>query len=278
MALIRITNASDRPLLSSGGHSALLSDACDHCPGLIIGMDFKYTGTDLLNSTERTLANYNNWIARQFVDVYRNYKYTTVLDYGAGIGSLATLFRSKTGTSPLALEIDTNQRDVLRRRGFQCFSDIDQLPFNIDFIYTSNVLEHIPDDVSELQKLMTHLSPKGRIAIFVPAFELIWTTLDDRVGHQRRYTKRMLRKHLEMSGYEIERMRYCDSVGFMLAILFKMIGNKEGEPSAQSLLIFDRLLWPISRCIDILTHPLFGKNIFAIAKKDGGLPDEPHWR
>jgi SAM-dependent methyltransferase len=213
------------------------------------------------------LANYNNWIAQQFTDIYRNFEYRTVLDYGAGIGSIATLFRSKTGASPLALEIDARQRDTLKQRGFQCFSAIDQLPFNIDFIYTSNVLEHIPDDVAVLRNLAAHLSPQGRIAIFVPAFKLIWTTLDDKVGHQRRYTKEMLRKHLEMSGYKIERMRYCDSVGFMLAILFKLIGNKEGEPSVRSLIIFDRILWPISRCLDIFTHLFFGKNILAIAKK-----------
>ncbi|MGN6322763.1 MAG: class I SAM-dependent methyltransferase [Dyella sp.] len=231
-------------------------------------MDFKYTGTDILSSTESTLANYNTWIARQFADIYLNFEYKTVLDYGAGIGSIATLFRCRTGASPLTLEIDAHQRAILKQREFQCFSNTDQLPFNIDFIYTSNVLEHISDDIAVLRKLEAHLSPKGRIAIFVPAFKLIWTTLDDKVGHQRRYTKRMLRRHLEMSGYKIERMRYCDSVGFMLAVLFKLIGNKDGEPSARSLIIFDRILWPVSRCLDIFTHPFFGKNILAVAKKD----------
>jgi SAM-dependent methyltransferase len=230
-------------------------------------MDSNYTGTHLLASTEKTLANYNRWICRQFVSLYKKFDYESVLDFGAGIGSIALLFRRETGVIPLTLEIDPQQQATLLSRGFQPISALHELPTNIDFIYTSNVLEHIPDDVGALKELREHLADRGRIAIFVPVFESIWTALDDKVGHQRRYSKKMLTEHLEKAGFVVEHMRYCDSVGFVLAMLFKYIGNKSGEPSERSLILFDRILWPVSLALDIVASGIFGKNMLAVARK-----------
>ncbi|HTH59862.1 MAG TPA: class I SAM-dependent methyltransferase [Paraburkholderia sp.] len=228
--------------------------------------DFAYTGTDLLVSTEDALSNYNKWIVRMFTSVAARFNACRVLDFGAGVGSLATIFRDETGTVPETLEIDPAQRDILAERGFNPVAGIDELGNGIDFVYTSNVLEHIPDDVDALQKLRSHMNANGRIAIYVPAFMMIWSSLDDKVGHQRRYTKHMLTEHLRRAGFEVETIRYCDSVGFMLALLFRFIGNSSGEPSRSSLVLFDRFLLPVSRAIDLVASPFFGKNVFAVAR------------
>jgi SAM-dependent methyltransferase len=228
---------------------------------------FRYSGTHLLNSGEANLANYNKWISRQFVLVFQQYKYKSVLDFGAGIGSIASLFRQYAGVSPYTLEIDPTQAEILRTRGFSPMQSLNELDKQIDFIYTSNVLEHIPDDLDALQQLRAKLSSNGRIAIFVPAFESIWTTLDDKVGHYRRYTKSTLSSVLNKAGFEIEHIEYKDSIGFMLALIFKVIGSKSGEPSDLSLWTFDRLLWPVSRALDTITFPFFGKNVLAIARR-----------
>jgi SAM-dependent methyltransferase len=230
-------------------------------------MEFSYTGTDLLSSNERALLSYNRWIVEQFVGVFAQNAYSTVVDFGAGIGTLCGLFRDISHVSPIALEIDQAQRDVVAQRGFRTASSIAELPAQVDLIYASNVLEHIPDDVNVLRDLGEHLSPTGRIAIFVPAFKLLWTSMDDKVGHQRRYTKSMPTDHLAQAGYEVESIRYADSVGFFLTLLFKLVGSKSGEPSGASLRIFDRFLWPISRLLDLIAHPFLGKNVLAIAKK-----------
>lgn len=230
--------------------------------------EFTYTGTELLTSTEMSLANYSQWIVNQFAREFRRHKYRSILDFGAGIGSLAVLFRKTTGVAPLTLEVDSNQRAVLSRRGFDPRTSIDQLPHDINMVYTSNVLEHIPDDIGALRELKQHLSPDGRIIIFVPAFEMIWTTLDDKVGHLRRYTKKTLTQHLNAAGFKVESIGYRDSLGFLLAILFKVIGSKSGVPSDRSLFIFDRLLFPISRLLDLVASPFFGKNVLAVASKN----------
>lgn len=228
---------------------------------------FRYSGTDLLSSGEKNLANYNKWICLQFIAVFQQYKYRTVLDFGAGIGSIASLFAKYTDIFPYTLEIDQIQADVLRKRGFSPVESIDDLPGEIDFIYTSNVLEHIEDDLGVLKQLHAKLSDDGRIAIFVPAFESIWTTLDDKVGHRRRYTKAMLSDRLKAAGFQIESAGYKDSIGFLLAFLFKFIGSKSGEPSDFALWVFDRLLWPVSKVLDVVASPFFGKNVLAVARK-----------
>jgi SAM-dependent methyltransferase len=228
---------------------------------------FTYSGLTLLFAGERALRNYNKWIVSQFVSQYIAIRASSVLDFGAGIGSLCDIFRIMTGVTPCTLEIDRRQREILLTRGFHPFAAIDDITGRFDLIYTSNVLEHIEDDVDTLKRLRTKLAPDGRIAVFVPAFNAIWTTLDDKVGHHRRYTKATLRARLEAAGYAVERMRYCDSVGFMLAVLFKLIGSESGEPSEFSLRVFDRVLWPISRAVDAV-NPFFGKNVLAVARPD----------
>ncbi|WP_108470439.1 class I SAM-dependent methyltransferase [Rhodanobacter thiooxydans] len=228
---------------------------------------FRYSGTHLLNSGEANLANYNKWISQQFVAVFQRHRYRSVLDFGAGIGSIASLFRQYAGLPPSTLEIDPVQADVLRTRGFSPIQSLDELSGDVDFIYTSNVLEHIEDDLGVLKQLHAKLSSGGRIAVFVPAFESIWTTLDDKVGHHRRYTKLTLSEQLKKAGFEIESIGYRDSIGFMLALVFKIVGSKSGEPSDLSLWIFDRLLWPVSQALDLIASPFFGKNVLAIARK-----------
>jgi SAM-dependent methyltransferase len=227
--------------------------------------DFRYSGSALLLATEKALKNYNTWIVSTFVRQYTALRATSVLDFGAGTGSLCVLFRKMTGVTPATMEIDGQQREILRSRGFDPVATIDDIGGRYDLIYTSNVLEHIEDDVDALKHLREKLALDGRIAIFVPAFNAIWTTLDDKVGHHRRYTKTTLRASLEAAGYAVEEMRYCDSIGFLLAALFKVIGSKSGEPSVFSLTVFDRLLWPVSRIVDAV-NPFFGKNVLAIAR------------
>lgn len=236
---------------------------------MVQGIEGSYSGTDLLAVGEHALANYNAWIVRQFVRYFRKSDTTgeAVLDFGAGIGTLSVIFERDSGVRPLAVELDTNQQVALRNRRIETYASLADLPRPMDFIYSSNVLEHIPDDVAALAALWDSLVVGGKIAIFVPAFESIWTTLDDHVGHQRRYTIASLREKLVVTGFEVEAIKYCDSLGFLLAFLYKFIGDASGEPSGTSLKVFDRVVFPVSLVVDGVTSRLFGKNVLALARR-----------
>ena len=60
---------------------------------------------------------------------------------------------------------------------------------HLDTVVCLNVLEHIPDDVGSLQAIRQLLRPGGRLVLLVPALPAIYGTLDEALGHVRRYTK-----------------------------------------------------------------------------------------
>lgn len=228
-----------------------------------------YAGAQILLRLEQDLQHYNAWIVDAFV---RNVPgqvapHSRVLDFGCGIGTLSRLFRARTGIAPDGIEPDAKQRATFMSRGFRGFASLAETGKNYDVIFTSNVLEHIEDDEAALKEIGAHLADNGSLLVYVPAFKLLWTRMDDRIGHQRRYTRGELVAKLQSAGFSVSRSRYCDSVGFGLALLFRFVGGSSGEPSSASLRLFDRLLLPVSKLLDPLLGNLFGKNVFAVARK-----------
>ena len=72
------------------------------------------------------------------------------------------------------------------------------MPPGVDLIYTSNVLEHIDDDLAALKQLRATLSPGGRIAIYVPAMQVLYSDMDRSLGHYRRYGRQELLAKLKV--------------------------------------------------------------------------------
>lgn len=228
-----------------------------------------YSGTDNLIQVETAMVQYNAWVMGLFLKGFgrRVDTSTRVLDFGAGLGTLSRIFYERTGVKPDAVEIDHNQRTETARRGFSTYASLDQVPSKYDLIFTSNVLEHIEDDRGMLRTLSGHLSKNGILLIYVPAFEALWTSMDDKVGHIRRYHKKDLYDKVREAGYEVRHISYRDSLGFFLSILFKFVGSKKGDLPLRSLYIYDRLLLPVSRLMDLGFSGFLGKNLFVVAQK-----------
>lgn len=221
-----------------------------------------YAGALELRQAE-ALANYNRHICGLF---RREYRDGTVLDFGAGIGTLTDLL-SDVGEI-LCVEPDPSQAETLRAKGYRVLAGVDSLADeSVSFVYSSNVLEHVDDDLGALRDIHRKMCPGGRLALFVPAFESIWTSNDDRVGHRRRYTRESLAAVVERSGFRVEHVRYVDSIGFLLAFLFRFIGSRDGSLNTAHLVMFDRLVFPISRALDVICRRFFGKNVYLVACK-----------
>jgi SAM-dependent methyltransferase len=69
-----------------------------------------------------------------------------------------------------------------------------------------DVLEHIEGDREFLQTLHRSLVQSGWLYLTVPAHKALWSIDDDLAGHFRRYTTRVLTKHLTEAGFTV---RYC---------------------------------------------------------------------
>lgn len=150
-----------------------------------IGSDkpFVFTGTDELRSAD-VMHNYNRGITSIFKRGWeRASRGDRVLDFGAGMGSITEEFYVRTGVRPIALESDKTLADLVRGRGYPVIDTLaDVSPGTLDLVFSSNVLEHIKDDVALVRKIFSALRPGGIFALYVPAFPLLYTAYDRKTG------------------------------------------------------------------------------------------------
>jgi SAM-dependent methyltransferase len=222
-----------------------------------------YSGKEELEAA-RLMPNYNGHIARLFFAATGRAK--VVLDFGAGIGNVTREYFRLSGVRPLVIELDPQHRTILAQDGYVCIGTLEEIENEqLDAVISSNVLEHIQDDEGVLQALRPKLAGNGIVVMWVPALSILWTALDDRVGHMRRYSKGGLISVFERAGFLVHRVRYHDSLGFFLTLLYRVIGSREGRLTTGSLRFFDTWIFPVSRVLDLVCGRWFGKNLFIVA-------------
>ncbi|MDC3166483.1 class I SAM-dependent methyltransferase [Candidatus Marinimicrobia bacterium] len=215
-----------------------------------------------------SLKNYNNHIVDLILSVHNNEN--EILDFGAGCGTLAKIVRKKLKKSPTCIEIDEYFKSILIDFGFRVFDDIEKTKTQYDFIYSSNVLEHINDDIKSIKQLESKLTKNGTLVLYLPAFQILFSDLDRAVGHFRRYSKKRIIKITSEAGFKVDKIFYVDSVGFLCSFIIQILGwNTEfGIGSKNSLKLYDKLIFPVSRFLDSLGFKyILGKNIFVSLKK-----------
>jgi len=227
----------------------------------------EYSGIEELVKLE-LMKNYNNAIVED--SLFLRGEINRIIDFGAGIGTLSLIFREKYKKDTLCVEIDKNNINYLKNRNFKCVQNIDDISIKADLIFSSNVLEHVKNDYEILNNLRRHLDDNGFLFLYLPANNILWTKLDEVVGHYRRYEKSRLRKLCKDTGFKIIKMKYADSIGFFTTIIWKIMNRfiNQTLPSEASLKIYDKYIFPISRFLDkIGFRYLIGKNIILVAQK-----------
>ena len=81
-----------------------------------------------------------------------------------------------------------------------------------DSVVCLNVVEHVEDDLGALRNIFSALKPGGRAIILVPQDQKAYGTLDEVLGHYRRYSEAQLRARMEEAGFEVERMLHFNRV------------------------------------------------------------------
>jgi SAM-dependent methyltransferase len=138
---------------------------------------------------------------------------------------------------------------------------------HVDAIVSVNVLEHIQDDQNELNTYQKLLSKKqGHLCLLAPARPEIYSRIDHRFGHYRRYTKHELCDKISKSGLIVEKVFYYNFIGyFAWWFVFCLLKSSGFNPS--SVCLFDRFIFPpvnwIERCV---FRPPFGQSIVLIAR------------
>jgi putative flippase GtrA/SAM-dependent methyltransferase len=191
-----------------------------------------------------------------------------ILDFGAGDGAFVRRFL-RDGTAVDCVEPDAANQSTLRALVPLVAPDIGTLEADhYAFVYTINVLEHLHDLDHYLAELYRVLRKGGRLFVFVPAFHVLWTSLDDEVEHIQRFTRQSLTANLENARFVIEASRYFDSAGFFAALTIRVL-EKIGlfRYSSGTVSFYDWAILPVSLFGDCVLSRVVGKNVFAVARK-----------
>jgi SAM-dependent methyltransferase len=175
-------------------------------------------GAKILDSLAGT-QRFNKWMA----DTVRPWLGTRVLELGAGIGNM-TQHLARGRKTYVASDIDAEHMARLRvrfrgrpnleiRKCDLCdAADFQPLLGVFDSVVCLNVVEHVEDDLGALRNIFSVLRPGGRAIILVPQDQKAYGTLDEVLGHYRRYSEPQLRGRLQKAGFEVETVLHFNRV------------------------------------------------------------------
>jgi len=210
-------------------------------------------------------TNYSDWI----YSLVEPYLGEHVLEIGAGHGELTE--RLQRGRTVTATDLSSSCVDGLRAR-FANRPNVDVRHVDIaatadgrlyDSVVLINVLEHIDDDENALAKLRQSLRPNGRLCVFVPAFDGLYSDFDHRIGHRRRYRRSQLIEVFDRAGFKIVDARYINTVG---ALAWWLFVRQLGQVPAQSwsIAFYDRIVVPALRRAEHERSPRFGQSLLGV--------------
>jgi SAM-dependent methyltransferase len=216
-----------------------------------------------------------DWVLDEFAPYVRGH----VLEVGAGTGTITRkLVERYPDITILALEPADNmfvhlkphsahtQRLTVHKETLGEYAA--QAKTTFDVVLYVNVLEHIADDEQEVRLAAKMLRPGGALMIFGPALESLYSELDHKAGHYRRYSLKRLRRLMKSAGLQVATLRYFDLLGVLpYFIVYTLLRRR--TISSSTLWSYDRLMVPLSRWTQrLLPNPPLGKNVVLIAVKE----------
>jgi SAM-dependent methyltransferase len=228
-------------------------------------------GPDILDALADA-RRFNSWMA----DAVSEYVGSEVLELGAGMGNL-TRHLARRRRRYIATDIDTEHLARLRARlqhrpnlstatcDLTRSNDFARFVEQMDTVVCLNVLEHIEDDLAGLKNIYSALRPGGRAIVLVPQGAGNYGTLDEALGHYRRYSRDELETKMNAVGFRIERVLNFNHVTYPGWFLNGRI-LKRRHFSRFQLAIFDRFV-PMFRVVDKLL-PWPATSIIAIGVRE----------
>lgn len=222
---------------------------------------------DVLENLERA-KNYSAWI----LELIGPHISGRILEVGAGRGTYSGYFAEHGHLT--ALEPSEAHSVVLRERlkdhpsaaVITARLDGTLAPGSYDTVVLLNVLEHIADDHQALGDIYESLAPGGKLVLWVPAFEALYSKFDHRIGHYRRYRKRELLALVHKVGFQTVTARYVNMPGFFAWWLFvRVLRRSPTSPHLAS--INDRYVVPVTRRFERIVRPPVGQSLLVVAQR-----------
>ncbi len=131
-----------------------------------------------------------------------------------------------------------------------------------------DVLERIEDDQALLRDVFDRLEPGGRLCIWAPTYEFLYSRFDARLGNVRRYRKRQLEADVRSAGFEVVEGRHVNLFGWLGWLVFCRMLRR--EPTSPTLLHnVDRWIVPAVRWFETRVRVPIGMSVFLVARRPG---------
>ena len=200
----------------------------------------------------------------------KKYIKAEILEVGAGIGSFTKNYIDDNSKITLT-ELDNSNFLFLQNRFKENDITISKVETKdikkkFDTIMYLNVLEHIKEDLREIEIAVDKLNNEGSLIFLVPAHNKLYSKFDKAVGHFKRYEIDFF-KNLNIPQAKIVDLYFLDCSGYTLYYLNKLFFKEEEYPSKFKILIWDKIFTPLTVILDFILGYKFGKNIMCIIKK-----------
>ena len=197
---------------------------------------------------------FNAWMA----DTVRPFCGDRVLEIGGGVGNLTLHLLPRpafvvTDVNPLYLRTLSALRTDRPYLGIEYCDVSDGASFPLrpggyDTVLCLNVIEHVGDDRQALANICAVLADEGRAVVLVPNGPGNFGTLDEALGHKRRYTQASLTAVAEAAGLRVERILRFNRIGTIAWFLNGKVMRRRSFGLVQIKLL--GLLAPIMRALD----------------------------
>ena len=155
----------------------------------------------------------------------------------------------------------------------------EQYPSTFDTIFSVDVLEHVEDDRRYVEDCLAMLKPGGKLIALVPALQFLYSDLDRKIGHYRRYDKTMVRRLINGLGCEIAQMYYTNFLAVFASLMVFKIGNlgyHRNESNQKRFIfllkIYSKYVVPVMDTMERYIPIPIGLNLTVILEKSGAAP------
>jgi len=239
---------------------------------------FHQTDPSGLQTLERfaQATRFNRWM----FDTIRPFCKGHVLEVGSGIGNLSRHFLEENFTLT-ASDLRDEYINILhgefgkhpRLKGIRSIDlalpDFEQryagLLESFDTVVALNVIEHIKEHERAIANCKKLLKPGGHLVVLVPAFQSLYNSFDEELGHWLRYNAKSLNRLLQSQNMEVLHTQYFNAVGIVGWALNGSLLRKRLIPRRQ-LMMYDKLV-PLFKMIDAISFRKIGLSVLSVARK-----------
>lgn len=213
---------------------------------------------------------FNRWMGERI----EPYVGARVLEIGAGIGNITKSLVPRD--LYVASDINPHYLRYLRTTSLgkpylkveeidvEDAASLESLKRSFDTIICLNVLEHLRNPEAALMNMAGALRQNGRLLLYVPQHQGLFSNLDEELGHCRRYSKEGLSNDLVRAGFDLEEMSDFNRMG-VLGWWWNGKVRKSRNFSRPQLKLFNAMI-PILRRVDHLL-PWPGLGLLVVARR-----------